>query len=1039
MTHSSSTTPPTGGTIGPVDGEATGEVMGLGYDDSNAPTDQGGDVITDNADLINGGDDTIDGAGGDDTIYGDGGSASARTHEIFQWDEAPGFANNATAGGFTQDTGNANVTFSIDSATSDVTNEYETNTQNTDDLDAAVDENASFESVLNGDSNSATYSWSSDTELENVEFRVNDIDGDGRIYVRAFDADGNETIVELSNAGSHLDLSDTDGVAGDDTASHHDDDDYDDDSDPDHSVLVTIPGPVVSWELVHEQDGNANTGINVTDITYDVPAPVVIPGDDVIEGNTGDDLIFGQAGDDTITGGDGADTMSGGDDRDTFIGGTDGDEIDGGTDGNDFDTLDLRGLGPIEIVGQTTDADGDSTSGTIQFLNTGETIEFSEIEEILHDPDLPGPVDGLNTGEDMGPGYTDLQGDQIDGTDGDDDTILGNGGDDTIDSGAGDDTVDGGSGDDVFAINDEGDGIDNDVITGGETGETDGDTLDSSGVGDNLTLDITAPEEGTLTDGVDTTEFEEIEQFVLGYGDDTVSGSDGDDNVDAGGGHNVMDGGDGDDSLSSARGNDTITGGDGSDTVNGGSGDNVIDTSGGSPRPDLGYPGVFSADADPDDDRDLVITTFGNDSITTGDDADTISSGAGNDTIDSGWDADEIEAGGGDDLITSGEGADNVDGGSGNDTIYGGLGPSAPDVLNITDEDTGGFSPDLVPANGMDTLDGGIGHDVIYGEDDDDLIIGGGGADTLDGGIDDDTILGGTGQDDIIGGQGADSMSGGDDRDFFFIDDREDGFGDTIDGGTGGNDVDTLDLRGLGPFEVVGETTDADGDSTSGTVNFLAGDGTVEGTLEFGEIERLIICFTPGSRIATPRGEINVQDLKAGDRVITRDDGVQEIHWIGRKKLTAADLIDDPKLRPVLIRKGALGNNLPERDMMVSPNHRMLMANSQTQVLFDEREVLVAAKHLVGQPGVHQVDTLGTEYVHVMFERHEVILGDGAWTESFQPGDHSLSGIDSEQRDEIFKLFPDLQGAEGRRSYASARQSLKAHEARMLRQSMGVN
>ena len=66
-------------------------------------------------------------------------------------------------------------------------------------------------------------------------------------------------------------------------------------------------------------------------------------------------------------------------------------------------------------------------------------FEFAEIEKILGTP-APGPVDGLDSDENMGPGYTDLQGDQIDGTDGINDTIFGNGGDDTIDSGLGDDT-----------------------------------------------------------------------------------------------------------------------------------------------------------------------------------------------------------------------------------------------------------------------------------------------------------------------------------------------------------------------------------------------------------------------------------------------------------------------------------------------------------------------------------------------------------------------------------------------------------------------
>ena len=84
------------------------------------------------------------------------------------------------------------------------------------------------------------------------------------------------------------------------------------------------------------------------------------------------------------------------------------------------------------------------------------------------------------------------------------------------------------------------------------------------------------------------------------------------------------------------------------------------------------------------------------------------------------------------------------------------------------------------------------------------------------------------------------------------------------------------------------------------------------------------------------------------------------------------------------------------------------------------------------------VDPIGVTYIHVMFDQHEVILSDGAWTESFQPGDQTLGGFDKEQRDEIFKLFPSLKGEKGRRAYGSARQSLKAFEARTLRETLGT-
>ena len=77
--------------------------------------------------------------------------------------------------------------------------------------------------------------------------------------------------------------------------------------------------------------------------------------------------------------------------------------------------------------------------------------------------------------------------------------------------------------------------------------------------------------------------------------------------------------------------------------------------------------------------------------------------------------------------------------------------------------------------------------------------------------------------------------------------------------------------------------------------------------------------------IATPRGEMPVEQLRAGDKVVTRDNGIQEIGWVGQKALGWHDLLANPHLKPVLIRQGSLGNGLPERDMLVSPNLRLLV------------------------------------------------------------------------------------------------------------------
>jgi hypothetical protein len=153
---------------------------------------------------------------------------------------------------------------------------------------------------------------------------------------------------------------------------------------------------------------------------------------------------------------------------------------------------------------------------------------------------------------------------------------------------------------------------------------------------------------------------------------------------------------------------------------------------------------------------------------------------------------------------------------------------------------------------------------------------------------------------------------------------------------------------------------------------------------------------------------------------------------VGRRDLSRTELMSAPHLKPVLIRAGSLGNGLPDRDMLVSPNHRMLVANERTALYFEEHEVLVAAKHLVDNRGVKTVETLGTSYLHFMFDRHEVLLANGCWSESFQPGDQTLGGMGNAQRSEIFELFPELRTAEGVESYGAARKTLKRHEAKLL-------
>ncbi len=206
--------------------------------------------------------------------------------------------------------------------------------------------------------------------------------------------------------------------------------------------------------------------------------------------------------------------------------------------------------------------------------------------------------------------------------------------------------------------------------------------------------------------------------------------------------------------------------------------------------------------------------------------------------------------------------------------------------------------------------------------------------------------------------------------------------------------------------------------------------GTEDSKLS-GDNEVEIPCFVAGTLIDTAEGRKPVEDLQPGDLVLTRDRGYVPLAWVGQRTITPEELQAQADYRAVLLRAGSLGLNTPEVDTRVSPSHRVLICGPRAELLFGEKEVLVPAGHLVGQPGIER-DTQPVTYVHIMFDTHQIVLGDGLWSESFQPADYSLDGLGADQRDEVFALFPELAQESGQRAFRAARMTLKAHEARML-------
>ncbi len=199
-----------------------------------------------------------------------------------------------------------------------------------------------------------------------------------------------------------------------------------------------------------------------------------------------------------------------------------------------------------------------------------------------------------------------------------------------------------------------------------------------------------------------------------------------------------------------------------------------------------------------------------------------------------------------------------------------------------------------------------------------------------------------------------------------------------------------------------------------------------------------VICFTPGTLLATPSGPRPIQSLQQGDRVFTRDNGAQEILWTGHRRMTGARLHAMPHLRPIRFRRDAMGLDRPDLDLLVSPQHRMLVRGPAAQALFNAPEVLVAAGDLVNDHSITVDHTLReVTYIHVLLEQHNVIWANGLETESFHPANASLDAIEPLQRDGLLGLMPDLAG--NPHAYGDyARRNLSASEAAILRYDMAM-
>jgi len=650
--------------------------------------------------------------------------------------------------------------------------------------------------------------------------------------------------------------------------------------------------------------------------------------------------------------------------------------------------------------------------------------------------------------------------DRIEGGDGNDtlvgfdgdDTLIGGDGDDVLDASFGSnsgyeggrDIVDGGAGNDLMIG-----GFGNNEVYDGGTGN---DTLSFQprGTGTPIDADLQANTYNILNDSASGT-VTNTENLIGSFGNDNLRGDGGDNSLIGGNpienGNDTLEGRGGNDTLIGMGGQDSLFGGDDDDFVDGGLGRDRMD--GGSGNDSVTYANSFNSPSEAvvldlqSGSAQLLGDVFGFETVTNFENA--IGS-AGSDDI-GGTNGDNvIEGGGGNDTIDGRDGNDNIDGGSGDDVLIGGAGNDTIDAGPGDAVIDGGADADLMLAysdQGSTTITGGeagTDNDTLDFED----LPGTNGANVTLTGFEQGSGTVGTASVQFTEIEVIDLTNSDDtvtaDKDADVRIEGDAGFDTvTVNGNVLSSEVQNLDTAigtftptytNGGPatinFGGVGQPTlqqILDGTFTPpgasgpippfGSVQITDGDRDGQiGTLDLDGIEEInfsMVCFASGTQIATVEGPKAVEELAIGDQVMTRDNGLQPIRWIGSRRFTADQLALRPNLKPIRIAQGALGGGLPERDLLVSPQHRVLLCSKVARRMFGTPEVLVPAKKLLCVDGVDVVeDAIGVTYTHFLCDRHELVWSDGAVTETLHTGAEAMKTLSEEAKAEIFEIFPEL-------------------------------
>lgn len=196
------------------------------------------------------------------------------------------------------------------------------------------------------------------------------------------------------------------------------------------------------------------------------------------------------------------------------------------------------------------------------------------------------------------------------------------------------------------------------------------------------------------------------------------------------------------------------------------------------------------------------------------------------------------------------------------------------------------------------------------------------------------------------------------------------------------------------------------------------------------------VCFHAGTRIATPAGERLIEALSPGDTVVDWKGIEHEILWVGgcRMDLPIGLVSEFSKWLPVRVVKDAFGKGHPSRDLVLSQQHRLLMASHWAETLFGAHDVLVPARAMLGKQVAFERHLRRVHYYHILCRSHVILLANGLPAESLFLGDITPSSPEHSAVTQAMQPFPELHRRMKR--MRSEYPMLRPREGRLLAQSL---